>query len=896
MKQTRLVIISLSFMIVLIMVVSVSAYSLDFYYFETDKLAYEVGEPIDMVAKIKADFSGDGWCYVSFTVITDMGLVYTDDYYIPPSPDIRYLYSSYIIYPNETTPGLIGSQACAIFRIDVYDGVLQSAGDTIDFNITRGPLDVIPETPLIVEYGNNETLLFKIVSEYNNDIIYSSQMVSVEVSNMNGTSIYQKDTMSDSQGMVSLLWNSSTSLPGELNVTISGNGTDSFLPFSQSFQLLVEPAESTLDVISYPDSVFCQSSDTTHIDSIDLVVEHLEDDQNPIITSNVTWKTDFSQGNMTSLGNGQYWTTIEFPVPPGFYLINLTASNPLYQTSQCQVIIEVLPRNVSIEVEMLEESIAGLYLNTQISIIDMVSGSEIDNIGFLVNVSINNTLVYSTWESTNSTGYLVYNRSIPYFVWGHGLITITTNETVHYTANICIFSFNVSFLPMITIESNLIGVLGYDTDIRMVVYNPIGEAVVGIFYEFYNPGDERILNGTSNFNGEINLVFNIPENAEFGLQRFKLVIHTNSLLNVNSTLHFLEIVVRIPLRFVAVNESWNVTRGENATIQFMIESQVVQNQTANIDFHDNDDEFSFPSTITTDVIETVNVSIGYNISLGKHRILVIINETNYQPIGMFEFELIVLTSFSFDVTIDTLYYGEFFNFSISFFSDDIPPLFAEISANFTSCNYFFVMQNITTGSLYFINLSMEISPGEHNIIFNARSQWYIDTSRQFSVFVWMKTTMHILLSVMDCEINEEELSGLEDEIQVRASDMAANISLGSIISPPPILFNGTTSVMPSTARVTSFESCPRLSSGTNNLSTVCANSLISLSGNGHNILSLNDFKDGERVCFSSSSTDLEVQPYDIIPQSAFSGPEMVKSVNISAFSWILDVIRRIRRL
>lgn len=896
MKQVKLIIVSLSFVMVLLMVSSASAYSLEFYYFETDKLVYEVGEQIDMVSKIKADFSEDGWCYVSFTIITDMGLVYADDYYIPPSPDIRYLPSSYIIYPNETTPGLIGSQACAIFQIEVYDGILQSAGDTIDFNITRGQLEVVPETPLNIEHGTNATLLLKIISMHNSDVVFSSQVVSIEVSDMNGTSIFQKNSVSDSQGIVSLLWNSSTTLPGELNLTISGNGTDSFLSFSQSFQLLINPAASMLSPVAPPDSVFCQSSDSGHSDSVDLVVEHLKENQSLIVASNVTWKTDFSQGSMIDLGDGQYWANIEFPVPPGLYSINLTATNPLYQTAQCQVVIEALPRNVSIDIEIFEEPVAGSYLNAQISVIDMVGGSGIDSISFLINVSVNNTIVYSTWENTNSTGYLFYNRLIPDLIWGNGIVTIITNESVHYNAGHIIVPFNVSYIPTVTVESNLIGVLGYDTNIRLVVYDPNGRTISGIFYDFYNPEGEYILNGTSDLNGEIEFGFNIPENAEFGLQRYRIVIHSNSLLKVNGTSYFLEIAVRIPLRFTPTSGSWNVTRGENVLIQFMIESYIVQNQTVNIDLYDTNDEFSFLQTIATDVIETVNMSIGYHISLGQHRVLVIINDGDYQPIGLFEFELMVFTSFNFDIEIDTLFYDESLNFSISLSSDDIPPQFADVSAYFDSGNYSFTVPNITTDSLHFIGLSRNVFPGEHGITFNVRSRWYINISKQFFVFVWMRTTMHIFLSVLEDEINQEESGGFEQNNLVHGSDIMCNISLGSIMSPPPILFNGTTSVMPSTARVTSLESCPRLSSGTNNLSTVCANSLISLSGNGHNVRSLNDFKEGVGVCFSISSTDLEVQPYDTIPQSVVFGPEIKKSVNSSAFPWILDVIRRTRRL
>ena len=896
MKQEKIGLIMFSAILVLIMVTAVSAYSLDFYYFETDKLVYEVGETIDMVAKIKADFSEDGWCYVSFTIITDMGLVYTDAYFISPSPDIRYLPSSYIVYPNETTPGLAGTQACAIFQIEVYDGISQTEGGIVNFNITRGKLEVLPKTPLNIEYGINSSLSFKIASIHNENITYASQMVSIEISDMNGTSILQKNTVSDSEGEVSLLWNSSTALPDEYNLTVSSNGTETFLPFSQSFQVFVEPAGSSLNILSCPESIFCQSGDAANNESIDLIIEHLKNNESPILLSNVSWKTNFSQGEMLELGNGQYWSEIEFPVKPGLYSINLTATNPLYQTAQYQLPIHVLHRNVTIEIEMLEAVIAGSYLNAKITVIDSISGSSIKNLGLLVNVSIGNTNLDVSWKITNESGYVLYNISIPDVIWGLGVLSVSTNESIHYLAGEYTFPLNITFLPSLSVESDLFGVLGYDTEVNMTIYNPKGNTVSGVSYNFFNPAGENLLNGTSDFDGKIRFSFNIPEYAEFGLQKYEIYIHSDSLLWINSTSKVLEIAVRIPLSFVSINESFKVTRGENATIQFLIESKIICNQTVDINFSDTSYEFSILKTITTDIIEVVNISIDLHVSLGSHRVLVIVQSEMYQLIGTFEFELMVFTSFDFDMIIDVVYYREALNFSINFWSDDIAPSYINVNAYFIACNYSFAIQNVTMDSIQSIPLSKNVHPGEHVLLFNASSHLYINISKPFFIFVWMKTSIDVTLSVLKYEINQGEAFGLECVEPIQALDITSNISYGSIISPPPILFNGTISTVPSTTRATSFESCPRFNSGINNLSTFFANSLICLSGNGHNVRSRNDFNDNEDLIFNTSCTDLEVHPYEIIPQSALLGPEIEKSANESEFFWILDVIRRMRRL
>ena len=56
-RQRRLAIISLSIIIILGMSLSVTAFYFDFQYFETDKMVYEVGETVDMVARLIADFN-----------------------------------------------------------------------------------------------------------------------------------------------------------------------------------------------------------------------------------------------------------------------------------------------------------------------------------------------------------------------------------------------------------------------------------------------------------------------------------------------------------------------------------------------------------------------------------------------------------------------------------------------------------------------------------------------------------------------------------------------------------------------------------------------------------------------------------------------------------------------
>ena len=128
----------------------VAALSFDFQYFETDQMTYEVGETIDMVAKMIAEYDEGGWCYVSFAVVTDKGPVFDDAYFISSSPNIRYFTSSYIIIPEDTSPFPDSITAYVIFNVEIFDKYSQGASETIEVNITRGRIQARAITPLTI--------------------------------------------------------------------------------------------------------------------------------------------------------------------------------------------------------------------------------------------------------------------------------------------------------------------------------------------------------------------------------------------------------------------------------------------------------------------------------------------------------------------------------------------------------------------------------------------------------------------------------------------------------------------------------------------------------------------------------------------------------------------------
>jgi len=315
------------------MTLSVTAFYFDFQYFETDKMVYEVGESVDMVARLIADFSPEGWCFVSFAAVTDLGPAFADEYFISASPNPRMLNSSYTILPDDTSPGENGTTGHILFNVEIFDTVSQGAGDNIEITITRGHLTVVPVTPLIVQSDSNTTLISRVVSIHDSSVEYVNESINIQIDNPSAETILDTNTTTNPDGSFSFNWNNSMGLPGIYDLIVSGSGNEDFLAFSRSMPLSVVPTASNLTVISAPSSVQCQSPDGSHFENVNVTVRHEAADYSGIIDSTLLWDTGFNNGIMSNLGDGFYTTLIPFQIPPGQYIINITTSNPRYQTN-----------------------------------------------------------------------------------------------------------------------------------------------------------------------------------------------------------------------------------------------------------------------------------------------------------------------------------------------------------------------------------------------------------------------------------------------------------------------------------------------------------------------------------------------------------------------------------
>ena len=346
-KQRRLLAFPLALMIILGFTITATAFYFDFHYFETDKMVYEVGESVNMVASLIADFSIDGYCFISFAIVTDQGPAFADEYFIPPSPNTRLMNSTYTIHPEDTAPGVNGTTAYALFNIELYDSVIQGASDNIEFTINRGHLTVYPQSSLIIPSGTNSTLTLRVASIYNSNISYADEEVGILIRNQESEIIVNENTTTNSLGEFIINWNQSMGLPGIYNLVVTGFGNEDFLEFSKPLQISVIPTTSNLTIISAPESIQCQSPEGTNFDYANITVKHETMAHQDIDDSVIYWNTDFGSGIFTFTEDGQYSASIPFDVPPGSYFINVSATNSQYQNATTSIVVETVRNPLS---------------------------------------------------------------------------------------------------------------------------------------------------------------------------------------------------------------------------------------------------------------------------------------------------------------------------------------------------------------------------------------------------------------------------------------------------------------------------------------------------------------------------------------------------------------------
>lgn len=256
-------------------------------------------------------------------------------------------------------------------------------------------------------------------------------------------------------------------------------------------------------------------------------------------------------------------------------------------------------------------------------------------------------------------------------------------------------------------------------------------------------------------------------------------------------------VLANPLQFSAIQPYWNVTRGDNVTIEFLIEPTLDWNQSIQLQFTDEAMQFSLVSDVQPNISSFLTIPIWHNISVGQHTVNISSMNEHYQFTTTPQINLIVTGTLEANVSVATAYYDETLEFNLEVLDDNNQSVsLVEISIFCDNAITPFALTGyVNSSTTQTVSLPMWISPGIHNITFRINSQYFKTINYSISIRVWMRTNITIVISTSDYIVE-----GPQDLA------ISRRISSGSIMSPPPILFKGITSTNPSTARLTSLDS------------------------------------------------------------------------------------------
>jgi hypothetical protein len=315
-------------------------------------------------------------------------------------------------------------------------------------------------------------------------------------------------------------------------------------------------------------------------------------------------------------------------------------------------------------------------------------------------------------------------------------------------------------------------------------------------------------------------------------------------------------------------------RGTAVSLSFILISAYDIRGSVNVTFFDNDCQVVFNSQVVPNVTESIVISLDACLTLGLHRLNATINNAPFMLIGVSQLDITVLGTISCTILAGSAFYGEFLNLSLDL-QDDANNTPAIINLTLMSGETLILaLSDLHFDTSLLVPLPLTLRPGIHLLTVSIGGPWLISANRTVSVTVWMRTRITIQIAgtaTVPTSVPQTEPS--------YSPDTALSISCGSIIRPPPILFNETVSATPAAARETSPAICPRFISGTSNLSTLSANERTTSSGNGHIVLSRIDRNTPGPELIIASSTDLDVHPKEITPHFASAGPSTTTSVN-----------------
>lgn len=874
MQQLRLSMATiLLFVVILGTIQPVSALHFEFSYFETDQLSYEIGETINMAASMIADFSEEGWCYVSFSIITDQGLVFDDGFFISPSPDPQLITSTYTILPEHVSPYPEPIVAQISLNVELFDKYYQGINEMIEVNITRGHVQVQPKAPLKIQTNENATLSFGISSAFNESIPFANESILIEIHDSTNSLIFSNTTKTNSSGELFQKWFPVTFSPAQYSVRITGNETNDFLSFSEAFSLLVTAEPSSVTILDSVESLYCQTQSGSSFESAHIVVQHLDNSGDPISDSNVTWNTVFANGTMTPSIVGQYEGTIPFNVSPGQYQINITATHYNYQEAITSFSVSVLPRYHNISA-ITHQVLSSNILMINLILEDWLTGEAIESI------SVNVTIAHEEWfhsieTITNSTGQTSCCIPIPENVSGFCIIQVTAKSSLYYSSTNITIPVEILFEPIIRIHSASPFIRTQPASMNISIEDPFGLRVTNISVKIADFEGTLLATGYANSLGFIVLGWTIDDAIPIGNQDFTITVLPNTRFAAEMSSNF-EAYVTYPLWITTSETSWIFTCGSTSNVNITAYSEYGVTDTVIVQFRFTTGELVKQTELLLETPTIILFDIPANISKGLHIIEVELLHANYSLVQSISIETTILVPITSEVIHPIAFYQEYFQFEVIVLDDTFQPLSsASIQIVERESNLLIAQLNDTSlDLLQSVTLPLWLTPGRYTFDMEISGNYTISIHLELEITIWIRTSIQVVVNTE--QDGQQILQSISLE-QNHDSEIALIISSGSINSPPPILFNGTTSTEPPETRNTSFTSCPRFSSGTSNLSTVSENCLMTLSGNGHMVRNLRDLKE-DLLSLMASSTDREVLPKDITPHSEFSGPLIATSV------------------
>ncbi len=872
-KSKPVLIIIFSAVFAFALVMPVSALYFNYYYFATDKLTYEVGETINMVTSLIADYDQGGWCSISFSVVTDHGSVFNDGFLVSPSPDVRYFSSSYTILPENTSPYPSPVVAYAILNIEIFDKYSQGVTDSIEVNITRGHLEVDSLSSLVVQANKNATLDFRVASPFNDTITFNNEPVQVEIYNSMSSLVYSNTTTTDAVGFIHIDWTPVPFSPGNYSIEISGNGSDAFLPFLEAFSMEVVPESSELVRIdTTSDDVFCETPSGSYYDTSNITVQHLDENHHMINGSTVSWTTSFASGTLTQYPDGRYKGSIPVTITPGIYEVNVTAVHNGYQDATISFYLNVLKRSVT-QVVNIKQILSTHELLVRATLEDWQNSERLDSVQVNISMHIGNWLL-SRLGTTNSSGEVSIKIPILPEYWGQGLLTLHTDSTTYYVESNLSLPVDILFEPTISANLRAPPVRGESMVLEVGVEGPSGLPISGLPMELYNSQGTSLISNVTNDTGIACFEWLVPVDTDVGPIAFTVSILANTQY-VNMTSLVLQSQVTYPVWISSPDSEWVFVRGETTNVSILAQSEPGIGQNVTLRFQDDSGTLVKQTKCCLGQTAVLSWNIGIDITPGMYTLFLEVLDGNYTIVQYQTITATILMSISSEISNITAFYQKYLSFSLSTRN--------EIGQELSTIDLGLCLDENSSPFVSILNASLEkteqmplpewLSPGHHTLYLSISSDMTIEELLQMNITVWVQTEISISITT---ELGGQTVVQQTGSIPIQVPEMASSISSGSMSLPPPILFNDTTSTESSTTRETSPTICPRLSSGTSNMSTVVENSLTSLSGNGHNVRNLRDLKE-LLLSIMASSTDRDVLPNDITPHFAFAGPVVIVS-------------------